>query len=84
MLSNRPAANPGNVTTVYFSTQPFATLSKVYACSGEPCCAKCVTPVFDETWTPHSSPTRMLSERRRGSHVGSLSTSRPGSMSTVS
>lgn len=35
--------------------QPFLAMSKVYASGGEPCCAECVTPVFDETWSPRSS-----------------------------
>lgn len=33
----------------------FGAVAKVYSCGGgEPCCAECVTPVFDETWSPHS------------------------------
>ena len=34
--------------------QGLSTISKVYASSGEPCCAECITPVFDETWSPRS------------------------------
>ena len=30
-------------------------MTKVYASNGEPCCAECITPVFDETWSPRSS-----------------------------
>ena len=30
-------------------------MTKVYASNGEPCCAECITPVFNETWSPRSS-----------------------------
>lgn len=30
-------------------------LGKVYAAGGEPCCAECITPVFDATWSPRAS-----------------------------
>lgn len=35
--------------------QVFGTISKVYASSGEPCCAECVTPVFNDAWNPRAS-----------------------------
>lgn len=27
-------------------------MAKVYASDGEPCCSKCVSPVFSEQWSP--------------------------------
>ena len=35
--------------------QVFGTITKVYSTGGEPCCAECVTPVFNEAWSPRGS-----------------------------
>ncbi|XP_019852065.1 PREDICTED: uncharacterized protein LOC109581970 isoform X2 [Amphimedon queenslandica] len=32
--------------------QKFSLLTKVYASQGEPCCSKCISPVFSEKWSP--------------------------------
>lgn len=29
----------------------FANVEKVYAANGDPCCAACVSPVFEEDWS---------------------------------
>ena len=35
--------------------QSFPKWSKIYASDGEPCCAECISPVFDESWGPKST-----------------------------
>ena len=35
--------------------QVFGSIGKVYATGGEPCCAECVTPVFNDAWSPRAS-----------------------------
>ena len=44
--------------------QKFNLLTKVYASNGEPCCASCITPVFNEMWSSTSlNRTHSLSSR---------------------
>ena len=45
------------------SLQAFGPITKVYATGGEPCCAECVTPVFNEAWSSRTSFKPRLSTK---------------------
>lgn len=45
-----------NISIPHFLQQRFANIFKVYASNGEPCCASCITPVFNEMWSASSQP----------------------------
>ncbi len=58
------------------SLQAFGPITKVYVTGGEPCCAECVTPVFNEAWSsraslkPRFSKLSHCSEEREGEEEG--------------
>ena len=49
---------PCVICSVLLFAQPFTTVTKVYSSAGEPCCAECITPVFDKVWSRQSSAKR--------------------------